>query len=268
MNSRQTGGWRVPPRDPPDPTVIVRPLTPDERQRYGLDDPEEDPAMPRPPLPAATITTIRARLAQGETQYAIAKALHVSRSLVQRIAHADPSSKAREAHPSPSLESKEDPMPKLTEDQKASIRARLAAGESSQAIGASMDVSPFIIQRYAPKREAVQAQRAATAPAAIPYAQSERGLLTPQAVSTEAPSVVEAALQDLAVQVGDQAQTALRHVVASQAALEAAQEALRDIEAQGAAIQLVRELLGLAPEESAEEPDVEAAREEGKGMRS
>lgn len=262
MNSRQTGGWRVPPRDPPDPTVIVRPLTPDERQRYGLDDPEEDPAMPRPPLPAATITTIRARLAEGETQYAIAKALHVSRSVVQRIAHADPSA------PSPSLESKEDPMPKLTEDQKASIRARLAAGESSQAIGASMDVSPFIIQRYAPKREAVQAQHAATAPTAIPYEQSERGTLTPQAVSTEAPSVVEAALQDLAVQVGDQAQTALRHVVASQAALEAAQEALRDIEAQGVAIQLVRELLGLAPEESAEEPDVEAAREEGKGMRS
>ena len=234
MNSRHLGGWRVPPRDPPDSTVRVRPMTSDERQRYGLDDPEEVPGMAHS-LPPATIAIIRTRLAQGETQYAIAKALHVSRSLVQRIAHADPS------WPSPSLESKEDPMPKLTEDQKASIRARLAAGESSQAIGASMDVSPFIIQRYAPKRDPAP-ERPPTAPMASPSA---------------------ATLEALAAQVETQGQEALQAVLAAQSALEAAQDTLRRIETQAAAIQVVRELLGVPSRASAEKTDANTEVKEG-----
>ena len=44
--------WRVPPRDPPDPTVTTRQLTPDERIYYGLDkaptSPKEELRMPSP----------------------------------------------------------------------------------------------------------------------------------------------------------------------------------------------------------------------------
>lgn len=132
-------------------------------------------------------------------------------------------------------------MPKLTEDQKASIRARLAAGESSQAIGASMDVSPFIIQRYAPKRDPAP-ERPPTAPMASPSA---------------------ATLEALAAQVETQGQEALQAVLAAQSALEAAQDTLRRIETQAAAIQVVRELLGVPSRASAEKTDANTEVKEG-----
>lgn len=48
--------WRVPPRDPPDGTVTIRPMTPEERARYGPPTPKERPmpktkTNPPPPTP-------------------------------------------------------------------------------------------------------------------------------------------------------------------------------------------------------------------------
>lgn len=82
--------WRVPPSEPPDPTVTVRRATPEERQQYGLDQPAipmDQPAIPRkeylamkPPIEDATITAIRARWQTGESVDQIVQALGVSPS--------------------------------------------------------------------------------------------------------------------------------------------------------------------------------------------
>ena len=126
-------------------------------------------------------------------------------------------------------------MPKLTEDQKASIRARLAAGESSQAIGASMDVSPFIIQRYAPKRDAVP-ERPPDVVGAIPMAPG---------------SPVEAALDTLAAELERRhmataafLQTQIDRRQALEEAIETARNAVQAVQAQQEALATTRRLLG------------------------
>ena len=130
-------------------------------------------------------------------------------------------------------------MPKLTEDQKASIRARLAAGESSQAIGASMDVSPFIIQRYAPKRDPGP----------------ERPFDVVGAIGMAPGSPVEAALETLARQLelrrmaaAGLLQTQIDRRQALEEAIETARNAVQAVEAQQEALATTRRLLA-PPEE-------------------
>lgn len=74
-------GMRFAPSEPPDGTVIVRPMTPEERARY--DAPTKEEPMPEA-LDAAIIAEIRARHQRGESTKQIARALHHSPSTIAR----------------------------------------------------------------------------------------------------------------------------------------------------------------------------------------
>jgi len=83
MNSRQIGAWRVPPRELPDPTVITRPLTAEERRHYGLDQPKEEDSMSKE-ITETQVSAIRAAWAQGLSGPAIATRLQLSMATVYK----------------------------------------------------------------------------------------------------------------------------------------------------------------------------------------
>jgi len=216
MNSRQIGAWRVPPRELPDPTVITRPLTAEERRHYGLDQPKEEDSMSKE-ITETQVSAIRAAWAQGLSGPAIATRLQLSMATVYKYRPA-PVDAPTDIPPS----TRDEPDPAKSEKPLETV-----------AIG----IAPTIFTR-------------------------SKEILHPASVAAEVPSAVDAALRDLAAQVDARAQAAVRQVGASQAALEAAQETLRGLEAHRAAIQVVRELLGLPPQEEAEEPETEAVSDE------
>ncbi len=72
--------WRMPPSEPPDPTVTVRPATPEERQRYGLDEPKEEQIPMKPAIEETTIAAIRQAWHAGHTLAQIVQTCHVSPS--------------------------------------------------------------------------------------------------------------------------------------------------------------------------------------------
>lgn len=152
-NSRATGEWRVPPRDPPDPTVTVRQLTEEERRHYGIDQ-EEDETMRA--IAPETVAAIRERYQAGEPIAAIRSACKVSDAVIYHYTQDLP-----KRHPIP--KEGRQMSNKLSEATIAEIQRRFAAGETRSTIAAALKVGIATVHRYT--RDGLPAPEASEPPA-------------------------------------------------------------------------------------------------------